>query len=132
MFDEKKFDEVVEFIETHPQRWDQSVWLQERDWMIDDMDPEQNMCGTVGCVAGWACLLNGWRMAKRSTLGGQVVVEKDGYQECVKVAGRRELGLESWQADVLFHGNNDLESIKLIGKAIAAGETNLAQYMNGG
>lgn len=128
MFDEKKFDEVIEFIEEHPQRWDQSVWLEDRDWMVDDSDPAVNSCGTVGCVAGWAAMLNGWKMVRPAGFG--TIVEKHGRREYVEVAGRTELGLEPWQADVLFHGNNDLESIKLIGKAIAAGETNLAVYMN--
>lgn len=26
-------------------------------WFIDDLDPSENNCGTIGCIAGWACMI---------------------------------------------------------------------------
>jgi hypothetical protein len=38
---------VLDQIDAHPEQWDQGVYLR------------AGYCGTVGCFAGWACLLSG-------------------------------------------------------------------------
>jgi hypothetical protein len=38
---------VLDHIDAHPEQWLQNVWIAKAE------------CGTVGCVAGWTCLLSG-------------------------------------------------------------------------
>lgn len=38
-------DRVLKQIKTHPETWDQQLWIGTRE------------CGTVGCFAGWTCIL---------------------------------------------------------------------------
>lgn len=92
MFNRELADRIIEQIETHPEQWDQDVWRITK--------PE---CGTVCCVAGWACELSDmWPNAVIATSFG------------VSQTARHLLGLTSAQAGklFLFTTTHDVDVIK--------------------
>ena len=48
---EKLIQCVLDHIENQPDEYDQNVWA------IINGDEKDEYCGTVGCFAGWACML---------------------------------------------------------------------------
>lgn len=51
-FNEELWHRIHDQITQYPESWDQSDWGHTEE------------CGTVACVAGWACALSGWEMTK--------------------------------------------------------------------
>lgn len=78
---------VAEHIKEEPRRLDMEKWTDVVDPVYADSPP----CGTVGCIAGWACMLNG----DKPTPGG-------GSQIYFFSRGQELLGLTKDQADRLF------------------------------
>ena len=104
----------LEYITAHRNEWDQSRWLSVT---------RATACGTVGCLAGNAVLHAGWVPA---TVNGAVDVTQlsaetqleyvsDGQHVLtVRNVARDELGLEHWQATLLFNGSNSLLTLWII------------------
>jgi hypothetical protein len=102
----KRLLDVLTFLEAHPDRHDQSVWL------------SRDTCGTVACLAGWTCLRNGYVevVMKDEALETVVVgIYADSDPEKVVVpasaAARDLLELDDDEGDELFSGNNSLEDL---------------------
>lgn len=97
---------TLEYIETHPEEWDQETWG----------------CGTVACFAGHAVALSGnWEEAYkgRSTLvipagsSRKATPYSDNIITTYKsTAARLELGLSMHQSDLLFQGSNTLARLR--------------------
>lgn len=105
MANAKRLLDVLTFLEAHPDRHDQVVWLGRRT------------CGTVGCLAGWTCLRNGYVEAvmndeERERIIG-VYADSDPEKVIMSasaVAGTL-LELDDDECDELFSGDNSLEDL---------------------
>jgi hypothetical protein len=65
-----RLEQVMRFITAYPQLHDQETWL-----------TTDTPCGTVACLAGWTCLLNGYEPA----VTDWDVVEDDGSCSLITV-----------------------------------------------
>lgn len=116
--DLSKLDEVMDYIEAHPEEHDQRVWL------------ARTACGTRGCLAGHAILLNvpasrlRWKWALRqggpNSMWG--VITEDGVCTDPYIAAMEILGLSASEAGVLFHETASLEDLKMWVKRLHNGE----------
>lgn len=98
---------VLDQIDAHPERWDQSWWLIATD------------CGTSGCFAGWTCMLAGDIPDPPEPLSlmpvGEVfnmvrLASGDGYAHASDRAAEL-LGLADDRADKLFGAKNTREDL---------------------
>lgn len=94
---------TFEHIDAHPEQWHQGCWLHQ--------DEE---CGTVACVAGWACLLAGDEVAS----DGLVLTPK-GQRIPVDARAANLLGLTYEEAGALFSANNTRWRLHTIAQRIA-------------
>lgn len=116
----------LEHITAHREEWQQSVWLR---------TTTLTACGTVGCLAGnavvhagWAPVHNGELVDVRQHVGAQFdVVMRDGKTMSIRDAARQELGLEYWQANLLFGGSNSLVWLWEVADALTDGELQAPQ-----
>lgn len=103
---------VLTFLVAHPEKHDQNHWLRRRD----------AACETVGCVAGWTCLLNGYEPRYDALLdepysdGGTELnwVGRAGHPEerlDVSRTAAALLDLDSIEADDLFNGDHTIYSL---------------------
>jgi hypothetical protein len=132
--------QVLQRIEENQGMWDQTVWLKlnVNGFTGEDLkrmvleDPQNPACGTAGCFAGTACLIEGWkprfntvmieaRMAFR--VNGEVregdnftaeFVYKGGAAAGVSVSkkARELLDISDEDADILFNHANDLDTLR--------------------
>lgn len=114
--DQFKFDEVIDFVEAHPERYCQLTWVTGNKEVSDE---HGTLCGSKACIAGWAALLNGWKLVYNRYGEANSDVVRDGIVKHISTAGQNELELTSPQADYMFHGDRDLDEIKELGKALA-------------
>ena len=90
--------QVLDHIDAHPNSWNQNTWLLTHE-------PEQLVtaasCGTVACFAGWTVLLAG------NTATFDCVIEDYVVNDvAIPVQAQRLLGLNSSEAESLFHPDN--------------------------
>jgi hypothetical protein len=90
--------EIHQKITTTPEGWDQEVWAAQRE------------CGTSYCIAGWACVLSGYKVnfenAEPDFYGGREVTTLDNG-EYIDAKASELLGLDDWQANVLFYSTSN-------------------------
>jgi hypothetical protein len=126
--------EVMTLIEENLERWEQGSWRQDNG---DDAgqvcsapvtaieafaeDPLNPACTTSFCYAGWVGAVKGVKWARGNTelIGNPLVCKCKGF--CCEVpehqihignwAGQ-QLGLETYDADKLFHGDNSLYTLQ--------------------
>ncbi|MET0426648.1 MAG: hypothetical protein ABW046_22465 [Actinoplanes sp.] len=98
-------DKIITQIEEHPELWNQGVWAAPTE------------CGTAYCVAGWAASMT---LAGPLELHGSMFIDADGVRHVWATYGADVLGITDSQADELFNGGNDLETIKEMRDALAA------------
>jgi hypothetical protein len=109
-----------------PGVWDQSTWMR---------TDQKSMCGTAGCIAGWAVELTGRydlllaRVNEHDIHNTELYAEyaqdrETGEKEFIEEVARRELGLTEDEAEYLFDGNNGRHTLMTVAAAIAerAGE----------
>jgi hypothetical protein len=99
-------DEVLAYVEAHPERWDQGVWL------VRDGDT----CQTSGCFAGWTAMLRGWRPTHRSNMSGLTGGVRNAAGEIgdVDEVARDLLRLTWDQTCRLFDGGNTLADLRQV------------------
>jgi hypothetical protein len=86
--------------------WNQQAWMYSRH-----RAPEGS-CGTAGCFAGWRAILDGYTQA--SGVQGAAVDPINRTFVDVMTHATKRLGLNGFQADVLFAGTNTLKDLKRI------------------
>jgi hypothetical protein len=96
MPDFEKLDDVMNFIEAHPEMHAQEIW------------GATSSCGTTACFAGWTALLNGYHLDARDNFrrdtDGQVVSPAD--------VAQRILGLSYEQAGYMFWGTRSRSQLR--------------------
>lgn len=140
-----ELEKVMTFIQDHPEKHDQRVWITE--------------CGTAACMAGWAAVLNGWEMVPHIN-GGWVIpvgsasdmqavqkalakwrskraspegsLESLYHQWCQEMRGLgvrtvREVATEIFditddESSILFSGVNTVEMLALMVKTLGNGD----------
>lgn len=115
--------------------WKQAEWMTQEEYALEDASPldyqGQHYCGTAGCFAGWAVMLDGWKPVKdEDDVSWGFHLEKDGEQASpsqVEGMAMDILDLPYQQGARLFHGDNSLERLQeivadLIAKEEAGGE----------
>jgi hypothetical protein len=93
--------------------------------VIDRLRRDEWSCGTTGCVAGWAALLNAPRGSIIDARNDRIIYpggRNDEYQD-VDVLGRAALDLTGQQASYLFHGGRTKDEVLEALDAIAQGES---------
>jgi hypothetical protein len=71
---------VLEAIEENPDSFDMTVWW---EGPTEELTPDDDVCGSTLCVAGWALHLDGWTLA----MGGGTAI-KDGAWDTESAALR--------------------------------------------
>lgn len=101
---------VLDHIDKFPEQWDQGWW------------GRKSACGTVCCLAGWACILSGHELEFGECRTIAHVAIGDRYIENIAA---EELGVTAMEAQNLFHINIGRSDIQLVAEQIAArvGET---------
>lgn len=109
--------DVLTFLETHPDQHDQGIWI------------STGTCGTVGCLAGWACLRNGYveLISEDLMLGAVhwgVYIDSDPTKTVLSVfeVAMNLLELDSDDAEWIFDGDNTLEDLWCIADGLTDGE----------
>ena len=95
---------TLEYIESHPEEWEQGVWSMKTE------------CGTKFCFAGWAVMLSqpqAMLMPTNVNYPMDVRLENGEYRTIPDLA-REELGLANFESDVLFGGGNSLAQLREI------------------
>lgn len=95
---------TMEYIERHPEQWDQGAW------------GEVTECGTVGCFAGWATMLN--NPAHAPAPDGDSWLVEDRF---VQHHARDILGLDDEQVEVLFSAYRTMDDLRAL--VILLGDT---------
>lgn len=79
-------------------------------------------CEATLCVAGWACIMNGYTLVSDDEDGyTEVYAEKNGEREEVFKKGQELLGIETEVADWLFCSTTDEQALEAL-NALAEGE----------
>lgn len=91
---------VLDAIEAHPEALDMSAWFAPTEGR-EEVRPDDDLCGTTMCIAGWVAHVTGWTLLV-DTDEGRAYAEQDGVRLGVDEVGRLGLGLDYARADVLF------------------------------
>lgn len=122
MANEKLLLETLEYIKTHPQQWDQSVWGIWTDEVTGHPEviesivsvEEINSCGSAFCFAGHAALRTGFPPPPK--VNNAMWTDSNG--RFVDDHARTVLGLTWGQADVLFSPENSMDNLETLVTAI--------------
>lgn len=112
----KLLREVMDTILAKPDEWDQGSWA------VIKPEAEGGACRTAYCVAGWACVLSGEQLRYEEAPISYIprIPMARGYlyadytEDGVDIGERAQfhLDLDEITADILFDGDNSLETIK--------------------
>lgn len=125
-------NEILKHIQTHPTQWMQDAWYKIVDLDTGDVRyeteeqivEEQNSCGAAFCFAGHVALREGFPSPPKDNNSewDRWVATENGYfsttrqergrHEDVSEFAERRLGVSASVADVLFNGDNDLETLE--------------------
>lgn len=115
MIDVPRLRKELEFITAHPERWNQSAWIQRTE------------CGTTGCLAGNTVLHAGYQplfghgLVRPDQAAHVRRLDGDGEQLVDDVA-QRLLGLTDREASELFHPLNTLHDLWWVAADLTDGE----------
>lgn len=100
MLNVELLNKTMTYIKDHPESWDQAYWI------------INNYCGTVGCFAGWACMLSGAdiKIPQKNAYYGTIQV--NGTTRNVQDFAREVLGLDSAKSGALFCSDNSMEDLE--------------------
>lgn len=102
--------ELLDFLETHPEQHDQSMWVNETGETPFTLTYALNHCGTTACAAGWTVLLNGGTIQwydNVTDLGSAPVGSRQ-----VPAVAKRLLGLTHAEKSALFYDAGDLADVR--------------------
>ncbi len=105
---------VLEFITEHPDEWEQAEWL------------SRSTCGTAGCVAGWAVVMDGQEIEWEPDVldNGLTGYRASGTKQGLRIddAAREALGLTPFEASEMFMAYNDLPYLWHLAREFTGGE----------
>lgn len=135
---EDQLRQTLDFITDRPERHQQATWTS-TSVRVQDLAAEGWQCNTIGCVAGWAALRNGWLPAPVIDWNSELqkyVMAPDGYlyeasvvpadqlldllagrtnripdEVAVQQVAAKILGLTAPRARALFYSGNTLEQL---------------------
>jgi len=120
MANQEKVKAVLDAILEHPEHHDQNNWA------------KQTSCGTVMCIAGWACHLEGLQFQWDNYYGimpegraDSVVAEASDMLDSEEFVGdmaARILGLSDVEAYRLFHNTNNDSALTMLKHLADTGE----------
>jgi hypothetical protein len=106
-------EQAMQFVETHPERHDQSVWMTGADGLEPDADGAP-ICGTAGCLAGWGIAFHDPLEAAQILSGGTALVLADQVRYTyIEEYAAHLFGITQDQASTLFEGRWDAEDLRL-------------------
>lgn len=117
----KLLDEIMEFIEAHPETWHQASWFQHLDpetgdskWHVTIEEvSERNSCGTSFCFAGHVALHEGFPSPPLdSNESWERTIDGERWPEHVDTFAMNRLGITTAQADALFDGDNTMTDLR--------------------
>lgn len=114
---------AVEWVEAEAQKeWRDREWIQGSWFMVRESDT--GFCGTACCVAGWVAMQDESVTMEVGPYGEPTdrVTTSGGHTMHVAEYARDRLGLEEWEADVLFSGANDAEDIRHLAEQFVGDE----------
>lgn len=132
----KLLDEILEFIVEHPRQWEQAAWFRIVDRETGEMKynvevqtvEEVNSCGAAFCFAGHVALAAGFPsppIDNHQEWARTVIIDPEAeyrwdreYDEAVDEFAYKVLGITAGQADALFAGENTINDLKAIVKAL--------------
>lgn len=116
-------NEIMDFIEAHPETWYQENWYQVLDpktgmadfyKYIEEVE-DANECNTAFCFAGHTAINQGFPFPKgNSGSWTRTVKDAQGFEhrEYVEDFASKVLGLSHEQADALFHESNSKTDLR--------------------
>lgn len=112
MINLEPLDDAIGFIEANPRLHKQATWLALED------------CGTVGCLAGWIAMRNGWQPVGRTGSSTSTVHNGRRMEWVPEAASKILAGPDPSEQDMdliddMFDGDQTLEGIKKIRDRIA-------------
>lgn len=112
---------AVEWAEAEAAKpWDQCLWYQ-GDWVAPEGEVARYgevKCGTAYCIAGYAAMLTLGKGESFDECGG-IVDAKGRDVEHASERARRELGIDTWEAERLFSAGNDIDRVRYLAEEIA-------------
>lgn len=117
-----ELNRVMTFIKDNPEMHDQSIWA--------------NECGTTACLAGWACLLNGYSIDTEKIgdykknhgpnagivrFGGPILDSFNNAAD-IQYTAIDILDLDDEDANILFAEANTVDDLELMVKDLANGD----------
>lgn len=99
----RKMLKLKKWILDEPRRYHQGVWMSRESFTVVDQRPP---CGTVACLAGSACLMEGYDTKNQSAFIA-FVSKNGGKLRPIKTVACEILGLTPYQAANLFDGTCD-------------------------
>jgi hypothetical protein len=95
-----KLQKLKDWIIAEPRRYNQKMWIVgPRSIVVQDQNPP---CGTAGCLAGNACLMEGFK-ADKTLRQSCVVLDDKGCRKDIQRLAQKILDLTDIQAGRLFH-----------------------------
>jgi hypothetical protein len=96
----RALEKLKRYILEEPRRYRQAAWFYSKE---SDIFREQNPpCGTVGCLAGNACVMEGLKFLRNSVTRTVWIVGLKGKHLNVSDAAQKILGLTHREAEALF------------------------------
>lgn len=122
---QQRRDAVEEFINRHPEKHNQNRYLVVPGMKFKRPDSSFD-CGTTACIAGWAIIFAGHSpteadMEFQGVLPTEITVEGHEGRVTVHQLAQEVLGLDKFQADALFGGQNSRQDLKEIFQALRDG-----------
>lgn len=113
--------EAMAQIEMEPGSWVQKFWLSR----CENFLPEDNLCGTAGCLAGWVTILDADYLTEHGWVidyTHQVLSNKQGDTMSIGVYAADRLGLDQESAEALFFEDNTMDDLRVGVKAVLNGQ----------
>jgi hypothetical protein len=95
----RALEKLKRYILEEPRRYRQEAWFYSKAYIFREQNPP---CGTVGCLAGNACVMEGFKFKRDNTIGDVWIVGPKGKHLPVSDTAQKILGLTHREAEALF------------------------------
>lgn len=113
--------QVLEIITEHPENHDQSTWCEPGVHSLLYISTVEDVtgCGTTMCVAGWAALVDEYKIDTSLDLA-----VKGRSRMTIRAAGERALGVDFRLVNELFYLANNRRAVDILTQLAETGEFN--------